>query len=422
MSIQATAKQIMSAMQSDAFNREACEQIIHQHDKEVLRMAQRRARLAFLHSNNNDFDTLKKIEQAIIYDDHDGDRGAAQPKPGSWLERSDQQPSLAKATDDKPQEWTHDDGYIYQGKTFIGRAFDEQDAKSICDAHNAALTAAHSDAWAKGVHDTIAESEKPHNTGDQPPRSMIERARANLWDAGGWTWQEIMSVIPEPAQPQRSENGWVIEKGDTHNPKYLSANHRRFYWTHDHLKAIRFARKQDAELVDSHFLLTERIEEHRICEHSWEPVRQCSEIVSAGSVEGKFHSQFDMSAQPSKASPVGEHLKECSIASTKPVEIESQATIHSIDDSLVSTPLGERSEWEQKLRKFGVPGIHYKSDQPPSSAKQEWRVIENSVGTWDIYSGDHKIADDISLKATAEWICAEFHAALAAERENEKPS
>jgi hypothetical protein len=62
------------------------------------------------------------------------------------------------------------------------------------------------------------------------------------------------------------------------------------------------------------------------------------------------------------------------------------------------------------------------SDQPPSLAKatddkQEWRVIENSVRTWDIYSGDHKIADDISLKATAEWICAEFHAELAAERQ-----
>jgi hypothetical protein len=53
------------------------------------------------------------------------------------------------------------------------------------------------------------------------------------------------------------------------------------------------------------------------------------------------------------------------------------------------------------------------TERTPSN---HWTVRDNACGTWDIYCGDHKIAEDIALKETAEWVCAEFHVAIVAER------
>lgn len=64
----------------------------------------------------------------------------------------------------------------------------------------------------------------------------------------------------------KTEFGWVIEHrlSPTHSPKYWAGNG----WSTDHMKAIRFARKEDAERsrngFDDEFAL-----EHRVAEHGW---------------------------------------------------------------------------------------------------------------------------------------------------------
>jgi hypothetical protein len=129
--------------------------------------------------------------------------------------------------------------------------------------------------------------------------------------------------------------------------------------------------------------------------------------------------------QPSKASSLGEHLKECSIASTESVEIESQAAIHSIDDSLVSTPLGERSE--QLINEEGIKRFQQNaSDQPPSSVKttddkQERtpkiiNIIRQECSWLNGYNA--RVGAQIeSCKKAAVRILDLFNAELAAERE-----
>lgn len=73
-------------------------------------------------------------------------------------------------------------------------------------------------------------------------------------------------------KPQAStdEYGWVIERGDSSpaSPLYWAGpllNDFSGRWSQDHLDAIRFARKRDAENVMAHF-------DHlhcRACEHIW---------------------------------------------------------------------------------------------------------------------------------------------------------
>jgi hypothetical protein len=73
-------------------------------------------------------------------------------------------------------------------------------------------------------------------------------------------------------KPQTStdEYGWVIERGDSSpaSPLYWagpSPNDFSGRWSQDHLDAIRFARKRDAENVMAHF-------DHlhcRACDHIW---------------------------------------------------------------------------------------------------------------------------------------------------------
>ncbi len=62
-------------------------------------------------------------------------------------------------------------------------------------------------------------------------------------------------------------SGWLIEKGDTSRPQYLTVSDRRWDWTYDHMKAIRFARQEDAARTTKHFLIAGTV--MRIAEHSW---------------------------------------------------------------------------------------------------------------------------------------------------------
>lgn len=59
----------------------------------------------------------------------------------------------------------------------------------------------------------------------------------------------------------QNETGWVVEVGssDTSHPTYLAGPHR---YTTDHLKAVRFARKEDAEKF--------ALKTDRVCEHAWD--------------------------------------------------------------------------------------------------------------------------------------------------------
>src|SRR6185312_3151035 len=60
------------------------------------------------------------------------------------------------------------------------------------------------------------------------------------------------------------EFGWVIERGDSSpsSPTYWSGPD---YWSQDHMDAVRFSRKQDAERVACRL----HGGHHRICEHGW---------------------------------------------------------------------------------------------------------------------------------------------------------
>lgn len=68
------------------------------------------------------------------------------------------------------------------------------------------------------------------------------------------------------------ESGWVIERGDSEPsaPKYWAAGQqdpqRTSAWTSNHLEAIRFARKLDAERVAERAMNGIQV---RIAEHEW---------------------------------------------------------------------------------------------------------------------------------------------------------
>lgn len=67
-------------------------------------------------------------------------------------------------------------------------------------------------------------------------------------------------------KPRRqTEFAWVIERGDTppSAPAYWTGSDQG--WSQNHVDAVRFARKEDAEKVAYHF----RQPNCRICEHGW---------------------------------------------------------------------------------------------------------------------------------------------------------
>lgn len=71
-----------------------------------------------------------------------------------------------------------------------------------------------------------------------------------------------------PLSPPGSneETGWVIERADSEpsRPMYYAGKD----WSYDNLKAVRFARKQDAEAMCRYMFPGEP---HRIADHMWCP-------------------------------------------------------------------------------------------------------------------------------------------------------
>jgi len=80
-------------------------------------------------------------------------------------------------------------------------------------------------------------------------RSDAERIRAEDEDA----WKIL----------RYDEAGWLIERADSEPsaPKYWCVG-----WTSNHAQAIRFARKEDAEMVAQRMMKGVAV---RICEHGW---------------------------------------------------------------------------------------------------------------------------------------------------------
>ena len=65
------------------------------------------------------------------------------------------------------------------------------------------------------------------------------------------------------------EVAWLVEKGPTDFPLYLCVKHYDWAWTRNPYEAIRFARKEDAELIPPSFLGSCTL--MRTVEHGWEP-------------------------------------------------------------------------------------------------------------------------------------------------------
>lgn len=92
-------------------------------------------------------------------------------------------------------------------------------------------------------------------------------------------WKLIKAAIrkdrePEPAltagddslhRVARPESrGWLVEKGETWQPDYLTIRDGDVEWTKDHQLALRMVRREDAEMLAT---LSSGVE--RIAEHSW---------------------------------------------------------------------------------------------------------------------------------------------------------
>ena len=62
------------------------------------------------------------------------------------------------------------------------------------------------------------------------------------------------------------ETGWCLERGEACNPQYLTCDGMALTWTSpgDHAKALRFARRDDAEMM-----ATIIDDADRIAEHGW---------------------------------------------------------------------------------------------------------------------------------------------------------
>ena len=72
---------------------------------------------------------------------------------------------------------------------------------------------------------------------------------------------------------------WVIERGDSRpsQPTYwagIAATHST--WSEDHMDAVRFSRKQDAEKVACG--LGQGY--HRVCDHGWDNKKELEDIPS----------------------------------------------------------------------------------------------------------------------------------------------
>jgi hypothetical protein len=101
-----------------------------------------------------------------------------------------------------------------------------------------------------------------------------ERAAVPHWidtpqdSLGGRTAREGYAANPEYSHPvaqegDQSESGWCLEKGSAFDPLYLHASENGILdWTPENAKALRFARRADAESMVSIVEDADRVAEH----------------------------------------------------------------------------------------------------------------------------------------------------------------
>lgn len=111
---------------------------------------------------------------------------------------------------------------------------------------------------------------------DQPDEwseNMTDQERITYWSTecvkvkAALAKLEIQTEIERRAMKRESgeESGWVIELAASEpcSPQYWAGSS---LWVPEHLKALRFARKQDAQQAADFMLDGMKI---RICEHGW---------------------------------------------------------------------------------------------------------------------------------------------------------
>ena len=97
---------------------------------------------------------------------------------------------------------------------------------------------------------------------DAQVRHMVSRFLA---------WRQPPFQLPEQGSGMSDETGWVIERGDSEPgaPTYWTGFREGAggvqCWSQNHMDAIRFARKIDAERVS--YRMTQP--NNRVCEHKW---------------------------------------------------------------------------------------------------------------------------------------------------------
>ncbi|MGZ3272392.1 MAG: hypothetical protein ACXU82_03920 [Caulobacteraceae bacterium] len=92
-------------------------------------------------------------------------------------------------------------------------------------------------------------------------------ATADGADAGAADAGDDASSATDPVE----ETGWLIERAASSPaaPEYLSLKRKRQSWSHDHLEALRFARRVDAEDFAALHLAENDRDLPRFAEHAW---------------------------------------------------------------------------------------------------------------------------------------------------------
>jgi hypothetical protein len=111
---------------------------------------------------------------------------------------------------------------------------------------------------------------------DREPAAPTHAPGCNKWDATG-TWlvptrdcdcEPSPAAVPaSPAETPKYESGWVIEHGasEVSRPRYWGGVHG---WTFENLKAVRFAREEDARSIAES--MDDGVpDNYRIAEHGW---------------------------------------------------------------------------------------------------------------------------------------------------------
>ncbi|WP_292365131.1 hypothetical protein [Mesorhizobium sp.] len=100
-----------------------------------------------------------------------------------------------------------------------------------------------------------------------PHLPNIRPMGTNLFDAT--QAEEMVRNMVAGMAKSPDETGWLIERGGSASPMYWQGPGK---WSGDHITAIRFARRQDAETVRSaiSFDRAEDLPPHTVAEHAWD--------------------------------------------------------------------------------------------------------------------------------------------------------